>query len=85
MDANEFIKVFGLDIARMAINECPAEYDLDTIELKRLVESHELLEEEGGIDEVKYTFSFALKHGVDELTEYGKRLKQSIADVESCQ
>ena len=53
-------------------------------EMRRLVESHDLVEVEGGIDEVKHTFSFASKHGVDELTEYGKRLKEAIADVESC-
>ena len=38
---------------------------------------------EGGIDQVKDTFSFAFKHGADELTEYGKRLKQAIADMGS--
>lgn len=57
---------------------------ISLIDLKRLVESHRLIEVEGGIDQVKDTFSFAYKHGADELTEYGKKLKQAIADVESC-
>ena len=57
----------------------------DLVDIKRIVESHRLIEVEGGIDQVKDTFSFAYKHGADELTEYGKRLKQAIFDVESCQ
>lgn len=74
--ANEFVRVFGLDITKIAINECPPEYDLDTVELKRLVESHELVESWGGLDDAK----FALQ-----LVRYPERLNQAILDVESCQ
>ena len=82
MKANEFFKKVGIEAVRSYV---AAYEDALTGDLKRLVESHELVDVEGGIDQVKDTFSFAFKHGADELTEYGKRLKQAIADVESCQ
>ena len=91
MKANEFVKKFGLDRAKQFVNADSTAHALvfattgvSFIDLKRLVESHELVEAEGGIDEVKHTFNFASKHGADELTEHGKKLKQAIADVESC-
>ena len=31
MEASEFIRVFGLDVSRMAVNECTPECDLDTL------------------------------------------------------
>lgn len=98
--AQDIVKYYGnhthiTDDARMFITEefykkTSADYvdDLNSmvrmVDLKRIVESHELVEVEGGIDEVKHTFSFASKHGANELTEYGTRLKQAIADMESC-
>ena len=93
MKANEFVKKFGSKSAKYWIdhfnnvNTLPDEFINTEFlgDLKRIVESHRLIEVEGGIDQVKDTFSFAYKHGADELTEYGKRLKQAIADVESCQ
>lgn len=92
MKANEFVKKFGWDYAIKFLNysasiaedRCILDFG-EYYYLKRIVESHELVDVEGGIDQVKDTFSFAFKHGADELTEYGKRLKQAIADVESCQ
>ena len=93
MKANEFVKKFGSKSAKYWIdhfnnvNTLPDEFINTEFlgDLKRLVESHELVDVEGGIDQVKDAFSFAFKHGADELTEYGKRLKQAIFDVESCQ
>ena len=98
MKANELIKKFGWGLA-YDVSRCKSDEplycqvldeelslsDQEVLEIKRLVESHELVDVEGGIDQVKDTFSFAFKHGADELTEYGKRLKQAIFDVESCQ
>lgn len=46
-----------------------------TEQLKQLVESHELVENWGGLNDAK----FALQ-----LVRYPERLKQAIADVESC-
>ena len=87
MKANEFLRDNGLTkCSRIVDDLTEQEVDSDFVkDLKRIVESHRLIEVEGGIDQVKDTFSFAYKHGADELTEYGKRLKQAIADVESCQ
>lgn len=93
MKANEFVKKFGSKSAKYWIdhfnnvNTLPDEFINTEFlgDLKRIVESHELVDVEGGIDQVKDTFSFAFKYGADELTEYGKRLKQAIFDVESCQ
>ena len=46
-----------------------------TEQLRQIVESHELIENWGGLDDAK----FALQ-----LVRYPERLKQAIADVESC-
>ncbi len=51
-------------------------------ELKRLVESHEYIESYGSLNESKRTFE--MRHGVINLDGWDK-LKQAIADVESCQ
>ena len=80
MKANEFARVFGLDIAKIAINECPPEYGLDIIELKRLVESHELVEKLGGID-AAYDEAGSYYTNESRMIE----ISQAIADVESCQ
>ena len=82
MKASEFIRVFGLDIAIMAVEECPSEYELDTVELKRLVESHELVESKGGIElSKKEVRQRSIVRWVDPEVE---RLREAIADVEAC-
>ena len=80
MKASEFIRVFGLNIARMAVEECPSEYELDTVELKRLIKSHELVMDYYGLTRAK-------EHAESNYTapELKDALKQAIADVESCQ
>lgn len=95
MKANEFVKRFGwgnskecLRILRLRDTDfpfvCVCGDCTERDDLERLVESHELVESCGGLQSVKDTFNFAWSHGADELTEYGERLKQAIADVESC-
>ena len=86
MKASEFIRVFGLDIARMAVGECPSEYGLDTVELKRIVNSHELVKKHNGLESAKHDLYTAKKVGM--YIVWGASidlLKQAIADVESCQ
>lgn len=98
MKANEFVKKHGLSKAKVLLStqgktianlkseytaEQLKEYQgyivsddlMSLVELKRLVESHELVENWGGLDDTK----FALQ-----LVRYPERLKQAIADVESC-
>lgn len=58
--------------------------NLQTIaELKQIVESVDLLKSNGGYEEAKDTFDFAIKHGMNDLTEFGSRLKQAIEDYEA--
>ena len=93
MDANEFVKVFGLDIAKIAINECPPEYGLDIIELKRLVESNELVVQFGGLEGARSHLE-SIRFNIATKTWFGQallnwsmctdKLEKAIADVESC-
>lgn len=50
----------------------------ELIDIKRIVESHELVDSYGGLDELKEFLSTLS-------TEPNDYLKQAIADVESCQ
>lgn len=92
MKANEFVKKFGWGAAKNALLKAlEAEgHDIKSFkflscivcvdDLKRLVESHELVESCGGLVEIKSQ----LKQGV--FVGYEKPLvRQAIADVESCQ
>lgn len=96
MKANEFIKKYGLDEAIKYLKQCDG---LDHVymgdgfyidDLKRLIESHDLLDEIDGVDgaqdriyicEIDDCTSFSLGGYVYEIS----RVKQAIADVESCQ
>ena len=76
MKANEFIKKHGLEYAKhIAYEDSVILVDLDYNDLKRLVESHELVEKLGGLSKAKIYVPDGYKSG---------RLKQAIADVESC-
>ncbi|MBU3846020.1 MAG: hypothetical protein H9855_03385 [Candidatus Acinetobacter avistercoris] len=96
MKANEFVKKFGIHIADHCLNDCASPDDRwfvhhgalidgeDFDDLKRLVESHELVEKyknrHGGI-------RFRIRWGMfryGDTQEFNDRLKQAIADVESC-
>ena len=81
MKANEYIKKYGVDCAKeiLAHNQ-----DLMNIgffiDLKRLVESHELVFEHGSIDRAKKYADSAYT-----APEIKVVLDKAIADVESCQ
>ncbi|MFS1584695.1 hypothetical protein ACLIL3_002760 [Acinetobacter radioresistens] len=103
MKATEFVKKFGLEKSKEAIDKvawCETAYCLmlghgcfksnsdccvDIKDLKRLVESHELLKiidlESPLIDEL---VNELIETGRPRLVELGKRIKQAIADVEAC-
>ena len=80
-DAEKYFQKNGLqrsrELVEMGFGFCSLEDGLSfhTEQLKRLVESHELVENWGGLADAK----FALQ-----LVRYPERLKQAIADVESC-
>lgn len=90
MKANEFIQKFGWNDARVCILNCACPEDRwlmrhgnlvsdqDFDDLKRLVESHELVESYGGLYQAR-------KVAHKNCFEYPVRLLQAIADVESCQ
>lgn len=93
MKANEFVKKFGVHIADHCLNDCASPDDRwfihhgalidgeDFDDLKRLVESHELVEQLGGIAKTKEAFGLCVFRN---RASYAKRVEQAIADVESC-
>lgn len=76
MKATEFVKKFGLNTTENYADHC-----VNINDLKRLVESHELVESCGGLESV----GEKLTHGMYESRAVIARLKQAIADVEACQ
>ena len=80
-DAVKYFQKNGLqrskELVEMGFGFCSLEDGLSfhTEQLKQLVKSHELVASWGGLDDAK----FALQ-----LVRYPERLKQAIADVESC-
>ncbi len=88
MKANEFIKKQGLAEARRVLRDARGcvgvklwgRYEFSTEDLKRLVESHELVFEHGSIDRAR-------KYADSPYTapEIKVVLDKAIADVESCQ
>lgn len=110
MEANEFVKRFGWDIAKevasFTSNVCadPTHFDSDLdiyvhfddfkgvmdesdvciADLKRIIESHELVEKVGGLSIAKdFCRDFECIHIGLDLIEC-RRLIKAIADVESC-
>lgn len=57
---------------------------VDVQELKRLIESHELVEKMGGLNEAKGEF-FEIVHSGYYVDVSPSALRKAIADVESCQ
>lgn len=90
MKANEFVKKFGRDYAIKFLNysasiaedRCILDFG-EYYYLKRIVESHELVEKVGGLENAK-TFDKDCMYCITHLTDLDS-LKQAIADVESCQ
>ena len=64
------------------IVEKHADYMFKASDIKRLVESHELVKKLGGLEKCKGLVQVCIFKGRD---SYAARLKQAIADVESCQ
>lgn len=104
MKANEFVKKFGLDLAKLDVQafesgfikreDIVEHYGFDILDdLKRLVESHDLVTSYNGLHGAKNTLKLlissieiGLYHGIDGVNAELEipRLKQAIADVESC-
>ena len=88
MKANKFVEKFGGDAAKEALTlACDklehVNYENHAVlisDLKRIVESHELVESCGGLQSV----GEKLTHGMYESRAVIERLKQAITDVESC-
>ena len=79
MKANEYVKQNGWTMARKAVAECTYGYGINLDDLKRLVESHELVEEYGGLPGALEFIRYAPV--VPEIY----KLRDAIEDVESCQ
>ena len=80
MKANEFVKKFGWEYAKHILtDDAPLVMDLKYTNLKRLVESHELVGD-------YYGLATAKEHAESNYTapELKAALKQAIEDVESC-
>ena len=92
--ANEYVKQNGWAMARKAVAECTYGYGIDLDDIKRLVEAHEIIKIFKSLDHAK-TEAQACEHskhseilvkldvGVGYI--WLSRVKQAIADVESCQ
>ncbi|MDM1324904.1 hypothetical protein [Acinetobacter pseudolwoffii] len=78
MKANEFFKKVGIEAVKSYI---VAYEDHLTDELKRLVESHELVEYMGGIDKAKEQ-AYVLAMEVDGFNP--AKVEKAITDVEGC-
>ena len=88
MKANEYVKLVGWEYAKLNASSCSHQYyflhngyaEVCVSELKRLVESHELVKDYYGLTRAK-------EHAESNYTapELKAALKQAIADVESCQ
>lgn len=92
MKANEFVKKFGWEYAKHILtDDAPLVMNLKYTNLKRLVESHELVESYGGLGKAK---EYIYYHGEYEaicdedgsVCDYvsNSELIEAIADVESC-
>lgn len=95
MNAKEFIQKFGWNDARVCILNCACPEDRwfmrrgdlvsdqDFDDLKRLVESYELVEKYKKGRGIRFRIRWGqFRYG--DTKEYNDRLKQAIADVESC-
>ena len=84
MKANEFVKKHGLEYAKhIAYEDSVILVDLDYSDLKRLVESHELVESKGGLIKAKEILADN-PVWCSGSKRYSSPLERAIADVESC-
>ena len=83
MKANEFFKKHGWNDTKVMI-ESPfglGEYEYLWDDLKRLVESHELIRKDfESVEMAEYEYMISASYN----ESYWVRVKQAIADVESC-
>ena len=87
MKAVEYVKLVGWEYAKLNASSCSHQYyflhngyaEVCVSELKRLVESHELIEQYNGLFEAKELIRVSPK-----LTSELRGLAAAIADVESC-
>ena len=97
MKANEFVEKFGLKLAQRDIAALDSgfikredfleHYGFDILDdLKRLIESHELIELTGGLEMAKSVLDIEInaKHYEYDASKV-TQLSKAIADVESCQ
>lgn len=94
MKANEFVKNFGIGYAKDLLHDARGcvsvklwdKYDFTTDDLKRLVESHELVDSYGGLDMAKSVLDIEIHEPYYNYSaERVTRLSKAINDVESCQ
>lgn len=79
MKASEFIKKYGIEHAKHILtDDAPLVMDLNYTDLKRLVESHDLIESCGGLD-------LSRKEAHKNCFDFNAPLLKAILDVESCQ
>ena len=92
MRANEYVKLVGWEYAKLNASSCSHQYyflhngyaEVCVSELKRLVESHELIERVGGLSLAKDFYEkFECVHIGLNLIEC-RKLGRAIKDVESC-
>ena len=81
MKANEFFKKVGIEAVRSYV---AAYEDALTGDLKRLVESHELVGSYGGLESSKLTVNYPNFLNDEDIKTTNHRLSKAIADVESC-
>ena len=92
MKANEYVKKYGVDCAKEILTHNQDLMNIGFfIDLKRLVESYELVKSRGGLDAAKHELILLQKHLNNTFgyvtiitSEKIENLKQAIADVESC-
>lgn len=87
--AVEFLKKYGINDAKQLVSMGCGTCEIDdgilfhTSDLKRLIESHELVESYGGLEDAKKELQRqSILRWVNPETEI---LRSAIADVESCQ
>lgn len=88
MKANEFVKKFGLSHSKLfgngwiTFDDGCIENSVSRTDVKRLVESHELILRCGGLHMAKADVMDL--DGWEKTSPHWVKIKQAIADVESC-
>ena len=81
--AVEFVKQHGWEYAKHILtDDAPLVIDLNYTYLKRLVDSYELIKKDfESVEMAEYEYMFSASYN----ESYWVRVKQAIADLESCQ